>query len=699
MTDPHHRAVPGRIRQQAQRLLRRVPGIDRPGLRQALLQDAAFDTDLLDSIPVDGSTIEFCAVVVDRCARHHHPPGTEPPLVSVLRAATELVGSPLDSELLTLARQITAIAASDASEDRTLDDFLDELGLDRHAEASPYAQLTSVFVPPQQYDDIVAILERHHVVFIVGDPHVGKTFTAVELLWRLYSRSGFSPSWVNSQQLSLTLSTAPGRFEDRLAKLFPNDHAIYLEDPFGATVPVDMPEFVTNLRRFLDLVAARRCRIVITSRSAVFDKVIIDSFAEYTITLSQRLAVETAYTTDQLKMIAERYVACYRPRWTPVSPSVITRITDALPVPHNVELFIRNTRDIPDVEEALTRLPGYRDISSEFGRQVRLLPLVEQAFLYLVATLSSEHVDRETVRRLFDAAVRDGDLGPVGITSFDMALDAVSDYILWHGTLTGGYLALRHPSIEEGLDRCVRADPQLTEVVRRLVRRMADSASVGVRSSALQGFLRHADIMWTAPWGQRIFREFLDASDVAIRQAARNRLISDFKKVPAPARVPLLEYIEATWNERYLLRLVLIAPVAEPWRERILGRLLVTWDDWVRFRVARNLAHLFKDPANDPAVRRLLTDPTRQIARAAGVELVNVLARRPTARDWQAIRLLRDTGLATTSPEIAHQIDALLNAARATSSEIPADLLPLLLPHPPDPGHPTTQAPSGPRPA
>ncbi|MFJ7073276.1 hypothetical protein [Streptomyces sp. NPDC098781] len=692
MTDPHHRALPGRIRQQAQRLLRRVPGIDRPGLRQALLQDAAFDADLLDCIPVDGSTIDFCAVVVDRCARHRHAPGTEPPLVSILRAAFEFVGSPLDGELLALAQEITAIAASDTSEDRTLDDFLDELGLDRHAEASPYTQLTSVFVPPQQYDDIVATLERHHVVFIVGDPHVGKTFTAVELLWKLYSRSGFTPSWVNSQQLSLTLSTSPGRFEDRLAKLFPNDQAIYLEDPFGATVPVDMPEFVTNLRRFLDLVAARRCRVLVTSRSAVFDKVIIDSFAEYTITLSQRLTVETAYTTAQLDEIAERYVACYRPRWTPVPPYVITRITNALPVPHNVELFIRNTRDILDVEEALTRLPGYRDISSEFGRQVRLLTLVEQGFLYLVATLSSEHIDQDTVRRLFDTAVRDGDFGHVGITSFDLALDSLRDYVLWHGTLTGGYHALRHPSIEEGLDRCVRADPQLTEVVRRLARRMADSSEVGVRSAALQGFLRHADLMWTAPWGQRVFREFLDAPDVAIRQAARNRLISDFVKVPASARIPLLEYVEATWNERYLLRLILIAPVAEPWRGRILGRLLATWDDWVRFRVARNLAHLFKDPANDPAVRRLLTDPTRQIARTTAQGLLDELGRHPTAPNWQAIRLLHETGLATSVPEIAHRLDTLLTTARNTSSEIPADLLPLTMARPSDPDRSASEA-------
>ncbi len=692
MTDPHHRALPGRIRRQAQRLLRRVPGIDRSGLRQALLQEAAFDADLLDSIPVDGSTIEFCAVVVDRCARHHQATGTEPPLVSLLRAAVELVGSPLDAELLALAQEITAIAAADVPESRTLDDFLDELGLDRHAEASPYTQLTSVFVPPQRYDDMVATLDRHHVVFIVGDPHVGKTFTAVELLWKLYSRSGFSPSWVNSQQLSLTLSTSQGRFEDRIAKLFPNDQAIYLEDPFGATVPVDMPEFVTNLRRFLDLVAARRCRVVVTSRSAVFDKVIIDSFAEYTITLSQRLTVETAYTSAQLNEIAERYVACYRPRWAPVPSYVITRITDALPVPHNVELFIRNTRDVPDAEEALTRLPGYRDVSSEFGRQVRLLPLVEQAFLYLVATLSSEHVDRDTVRRLFESAARDGDFGHVGITSFHMALDSLRDYVLWHGTLTGGYHALRHPSIEEGLDRCVRADAQLTEVVRRLARRMADSSVVGVRSAALQGFLRHADIMWTAPWGQRVFREFLDAPDVAIRQAARNRLISGFGKVPTSAQVPLLDYVEETWNERYLLRLILIAPVPAPWRGRILDRLLDTWDDWVRFRVARNLAHLFKDPASDPAVHRLLADPTRQIARAAALGLLDELARNSDTPNWQAIRLLHDTGLAATFPEIADQLGTLLTAARSTCSEIPEDL-PSTTARPPDPDRSTSEAP------
>jgi hypothetical protein len=318
---------------------------------------------------------------------------------------------------------------------------------------------------------------------------------------------------------------------------------------------------------------------------------------------------------------------------------------------------------------------------------------VEQAFLYLVATLSSEHIDRDTVRRLFDAAVRDGDFGHVGITSFDMSLDSLRDYVLWHGTSTGGYHALRHPSIEEGLDRCIRADPQLTEVVRRLTRRIADSSEVGLRSAALQGFLRHADIMWTAPWGQRVFREFLDAPDVAIRQTARNRLISDFAKVPASARIPLLEYVEATWNERYLLRLLLIAPVAEAWRERILGRLLNTWDDWVRYRVARNLAHLFKDPANDPAVHRLLADPTRQIVKAAALGVLEELARNPATPNWQAIRMVHDTGLVPTVPEIAHRLDIVLAAALRASSDIPADILPLTRARPSDPDPSTTQAP------
>ncbi|MFB7619817.1 hypothetical protein [Kitasatospora sp. NPDC056181] len=674
MSEAQQRPIPGRIRNQAQQLLCRVPGMDHSGFRLALLQDASFNIDLLDRIDVEGPAVKFCAILVDQSARYPRVRDRECALAALLLAAADHAGLDLDTKLRALAQEITALFEPARSSPR-LEDFLDELGLITDRQANQYALLTSAFVPPRQYEDIAATLEHHHVVFILGDPHIGKTFTAVELLWRLYANSGFSPVWVNSTQLSSALSTGSGQFENRLEPLFPDGAAVYLEDPFGSTAPIDIPEFVGNLRRFLSRISSRPRRVIITSRTYVFEKIIIESFAEYVVTLSQHLRLDTSYTRCQLIDIAKRYLSHYNPHWIEsAEPEMAAKIAAALPAPHNIELFVRSTQQMADLEQVLTKLAGYRDVSSEFGRQLQQLPLWQQGFLFLVAALSSGHIAHSTLCHLFDAATEGGDFGPVDIASSAMAVDSVSNYTIWHSERSDGYLALRHPSIEEGLDRCVRSDPRLAEVVRRLVGRMADAREHQIREAALQGFLRHADLMWATPLGQRIFTEFLNAPEVPLRESSRVRLIAHWGKVPEAARPRILDYVETTWNERFQLRLILNALVDDHWRERILGRLLHTWDDWVRFRIARNVTHLYTNLHEEAAVCSLLTDPSKQIGRTAALALLVEVTRAPGEPDWRIVRLLVDSGWTEVSSEVHTGVATLVKRALRASSPVPPDV-------------------------
>ena len=57
-----------------------------------------------------------------------------------------------------------------------------------------YRNIERLFVPPAEFGVIREKLESNHIVFIVGDPGIGKTYTAAMLL-KLYYDKGYRPTW------------------------------------------------------------------------------------------------------------------------------------------------------------------------------------------------------------------------------------------------------------------------------------------------------------------------------------------------------------------------------------------------------------------------------------------------------------------------------------------------------------------------
>ena len=69
--------------------------------------------------------------------------------------------------------------------------FLDLIG---ESSSKIYNRIDELFVPPIEYDEIKASLEKNRVVFITGPPEFGKTYTAIRLLWEFFC-SGYNPVW------------------------------------------------------------------------------------------------------------------------------------------------------------------------------------------------------------------------------------------------------------------------------------------------------------------------------------------------------------------------------------------------------------------------------------------------------------------------------------------------------------------------
>ncbi|MBM7861586.1 hypothetical protein JOD27_005415 [Lentzea nigeriaca] len=598
-----------------------MPEMHVPGARWAMLTNAGLPAGLLNEVRYQGSTSEFIADLVHRCGEYAADTIDGPPIIRVLHGTAAIAGEELRAELIDLADAITQPGRA------TPEDFADALALDASDSTglSPYRAIDRLFVPPKQYDRIRQVLAKQHAVVILGDPHMGKTYSAVRLLWELYRDEGRPPRWINSNRLATALQSPEGNFETQIKQLFPKGSAVYLEDPFGTTVPLDMRDFVDNLKSFFRIVKNSDVRVVITSRSHVFNQAIPNLLADYVVTLSQQLVLDKSYDQEDLFELIERYLREYRVAWRhQATPDIMTAVAAELRAPHNIALFITATRNVKKIKEALTELPSYHDIVEQFALTLRDFPLWQHGFLCTSYFFSSFDVNIDITRRLFEDALAEGDFGRPELVSWDRAVLELADYVEVRDTFSHTFVSLRHPSIEEAFDQRVRADPQLLELVRLLLVRAASSSEQSVAIAALRCFVHYSDRYWLTTWGPRFFSGLLDRPNPYLREVTRLHVISESHHLPAEQRETLHAHAETTWNDRFLMRLLIGAPVSSARRGRLVRRLATTWDDWVRYQLARQIRFLQDRDESASTLLILLDDQSPTVAKAAIASLVSL---------------------------------------------------------------------------
>lgn len=609
----------------AYHLLVRVANMHQPRARWAMLDHAELPEELVNELRYEGSAAEFVTDVLRRCAER----GGDGPrlLAGVLSAAAQFVGVDKKAELVALADRLVV---TPQAADRTITSFLDELALRTATDGLPsaYAALDRLFVAPAQYQRIRQILDEHHAVIILGDPHVGKTYCAVHLLWDLFRKTGRLPRWISLNQLSEALQSPGGTFELQVKQLLGNGTAVYLEDPFGTTAPVDMRDFVNNLKVFFRYVREADVRVVITSRSYVFGQVIPDLFDAYVVTLSQELNLDVSYHQGDLIDIATRYMNEYGVAWrADADQRVIAKIVGELHAPHNIEFFLRATKSTRSLAEAVAELPAYRDVTGQFALMIREKPLWLQGFLCVVYFFTNHELADRVSRRLFEDALAAGDLGQATLASWERAEEELAAYLTTRKRFDDSFATLRHPSIEDAFDQRVRADAGLREVVRRLLARAMSSPHRRLHLPAFRCFVHYSDLFWGTPWGQTQFHRMLADGDTYIRETTRLYVIEESRRLPEHQCELLHAHAEREWNDRFLLRLLIGAPVAEQRKIRLVNSLIRSWDDWIRYQLACAVIFVMDEPRARSVLEQFLTDQSPTVARAAVTSLLTLIAR------------------------------------------------------------------------
>ena len=166
-----------------------------------------------------------------------------------------------------------------------------------------YKRIDELYVEPTEYKEIEEMLNKKSIVFIVGDPGIGKTYTAVKLL-KKYFEKGYDPIWFAGLEK-----------EDRelqskvLSNFVPSERQIvYFEDPFGRTSFERRDSLFQIFSPLLDILSNLNCKIIVTSRKEIFETFTKESLLENEVLeLRKELNIRNpSYNSESLCLIFDK---------------------------------------------------------------------------------------------------------------------------------------------------------------------------------------------------------------------------------------------------------------------------------------------------------------------------------------------------------------------------------------------------------
>lgn len=262
-----------------------------------------------------------------------------------------------------------------------------------------FRNIGSLYVRPFEYDDIVATLREHHIVCIVGEPHMGKTYTALYLLLAYYQR-GYTPRWEMEIPTPDVLEEKPlleryhqaeyhGKWD--IGKFVEPGQIVYIEDPFGKASEEELhlatsSESRFDLRWLLDAVTKRATvnqsrppKVIITSRRAVFERVTEAQPALKDLVVEVRKGI--SYNEQMRREILRKYAELFESKWledSTVEQQIIEQAVDGLLAPHNIYLFVNRSKDYTDPESLEQEISKSKEIVPALAADIALLPPLSQ---------------------------------------------------------------------------------------------------------------------------------------------------------------------------------------------------------------------------------------------------------------------------------------------------------------------------------
>jgi len=594
--------------------LERLPGIEGPSDRRRLIRLIWTPGAVRDAISDQAIDAGWRQIVEDLA----RPPARQAierlnALLTGIRQAAAL--GDIEAQLAEAQARVAALTT-----ERTFRTFLARLGIEpEKSDMHGIALLDKVFVPPAQYPQAVELLEQEHMLFLFGDPHMGKTYSALHLLWEGFRDFGREPYW---QRALLTRLRAT----DDLSSVLQAGTSLYIEDPFGRVAPVEDIEEVVRVMRRLILDAKRLdVRIIVTSRSAVFKSAVADRLNPYVVTLSQELLLEQSYDMSALISITDHYLDSYNPDWarTENRELICSRVAAELRAPHNIQEFLAATRSEGNASVALLRLTDFHDIVYEFAAVFNSLDEWVLNALLVVTAADDVELAQDGLAYLYDQL----DPGRPPYRSFLVAVRALGDYVSVFTSWRGHSVVVpRHASIDEAVELLVRRDESRLEAVWFIIDRCSEKAETTYAQIAIRLLATYADLWVRESDRISLLVNYLDNSELSLRAIARRAILNRFDELPREAAATIADLAVSSWGDRFLVVMLLQPSALDDERyDELALRLAVSTDDQTRFFLADSLGDRLRRGTMVPMAEQLLQDVDGLVRRTAIVRVAEFL--------------------------------------------------------------------------
>jgi len=267
----------------------------------------------------------------------------------------------------------------------SLSDFLEQIGKPR---SEWYNRIDRVFVQPNEFEDILRVLEKNKIVFLIGDPEVGKTYTAVRLLWEYYLR-GYKPKWHFGAEPLQRMEVRQSIVD--LSEI-ENLSIIYFEDPFGKVSFEDHEDLRRQIGNLFAKVKDINARVIITSREEVFkefqDRILSQSDLQK---LAIQMTLKSSYDSNKKKEMLTQWATAFDCKWLEIDQlkrSIIEKASDKFQTPLSIRDFAFASKQCVDLSELMSLMADKsKETPRAFAEEIKHMERDKVLFLLVVFVL------------------------------------------------------------------------------------------------------------------------------------------------------------------------------------------------------------------------------------------------------------------------------------------------------------------------
>lgn len=357
-----------------------------------------------------------------------------------------------------------------------------------------YRKIQELFVPALEYDEIKNKLNKNKIIFIIGTPEYGKTYTAYNLLWDFF-QLGYIPVYHRGREIREREKIRES-LENINSYLSPK-HIFYFEDPFGI-VNYEKNNFIERqMNTILDIIQQQEdCYIIITSREEVFKKFIYHTTIQDKIkNFKSDLKIKNlSYDYKKRKKILFNWAKLKNCIWLNnqelknfIKKSL--KNNKNLPTPLSMKNFViasSNTNNINRFQKLL--IEKSKETITAFAKEIKSMTLDKQLFLSLIYIFNYDSIGlrEEYFKKIYKSLIRDYKI------SYFLSFESLINWFIEDKiNIIEDIIFFSHSSYYESVSKLIIEDVDYKKIFGTLLKKLLNwkEAAYGIASL----IIRHID--------------------------------------------------------------------------------------------------------------------------------------------------------------------------------------------------------------